>query len=64
MLEKPGLSGLIMNVAGGVGEARAGLIVLFALYAALCGASLVPIIGLGMVVALPACRRHSNTLSR
>ncbi len=52
-----------MNVAGGVGEAIAGLIVLFALYAALCGASLVPIIGLGMVVALPACRRHSNTRS-
>ncbi|MSY98409.1 MAG: MFS transporter [Actinobacteria bacterium] len=58
-----GLSDLIMNVAGGVGGAIAGLIVLFASYAALCGASLVPIIGLGIVVALPACRRHSNTRS-
>ncbi len=58
-----GLSDLIMNVAGGVGGAIAGLIVLFAAYAALCGASLVPIIGLGIVVALPACRRHSNTRS-
>lgn len=58
-----GLSDLIMNVAGGIGGVSAGLIVLFASYAALCGASLVPLIGLGIVVALPACRRHSNTRS-
>ncbi|MSO27976.1 MAG: MFS transporter [Candidatus Nanopelagicales bacterium] len=58
-----GLSDLIMNVAGGVGGAIAGLIVLFASYAALCGASLVPLLGLGVVVASPACRRHSNTRS-
>ncbi len=58
-----GLSDLIMNVAGGIGGVSAGLILLFASYAALCGASLVPIIGLGIVVALPACRRHSNTRS-
>ena len=58
-----GLSDLIMNVAGGIGGVSAGLIVLFASYAALCGASLLPLIGLGIVVALPACRRHSNTRS-
>jgi len=58
-----GLSDLVMNVAGGVGGAIAGVIVLFASYAALCGASLVPLIGLGALVALPACRRHSNTRS-
>ncbi|GDX31278.1 putative MFS-type transporter YdeG [Actinomycetes bacterium] len=58
-----GLSDLIMNVAGGVGGAAAGVIVLFASYGALCGASLVPLIGFGVVVALPACRRHSNTRS-
>ncbi len=58
-----GLADLVMNGVGALGGAVAGVIVLAASYGALCAAALVPIIGLAVAVALPACRRSSNTRS-
>lgn len=58
-----GLSDLVMNGAGAVGGAVAGLVVYFTSYAVLCAVAAVPVLCLLVVVALPACRRHSNTRS-
>ena len=58
-----GLSDLVMNAAGALGGAAAGVIVLVSSYGWLCAAGLVPLVGLSVAVALPACRAHSNTRS-
>ncbi|MFM8351465.1 MAG: MFS transporter [Actinomycetales bacterium] len=58
-----GLADLVMNGVGALGGAVAGVIVLAASYGALCAAALVPIVGLAVAVALPACRQSSNTRS-
>ena len=58
-----GLSDLSMNAAGALGGAVAGVIVLTTSYAVLCGAAILPLVGLAVVLALPACRAHSNTRS-
>jgi predicted MFS family arabinose efflux permease len=54
-----GLSDVVMNAAGAVGGAIAGLIVLASSYGVLCAAALLPLIGLGIWVALPSSRRIS-----
>jgi MFS family permease len=59
-----GLSDLVMNAAGAVGGAVAGLVVYFTSYSVLCAVAMVPVVGLLIAVAIPACRRHSNTRSR
>lgn len=58
-----GLSDLVMNGAGAIGGAAAGIIVAAGSYAALCGAAVVPLVGLTIWLALPACRARSNTRS-
>ncbi|MCF8536687.1 MAG: MFS transporter [Candidatus Nanopelagicales bacterium] len=58
-----GLSDLVMNAAGAVGGAAAGIIVLVSSYGWLCAAGLVPLIGLVALMASPACRTHSNMRS-
>ena len=52
-----------MNAAGAVGGVIAGLVVYAWSYAVLCAVALVPLALLAVVVALPACRVHSNTRS-
>lgn len=54
-----GLSDVVMNAAGAVGGALAGLIVLASSYGILCAAALLPLLGLGIWVALPSSRRTS-----
>ena len=52
-VERPsvqGLSDLVMNVAGAIGGAVAGLIVAFSSYAVLCAVAAVPVLGLGLLV--------------
>ena len=58
-----GLSDLVMNAAGAVGGAAAGIIVLVSSYGWLCAAALVPLAGLVALMAVPACRTHSNMRS-
>ncbi|MFY9330779.1 MAG: MFS transporter [Candidatus Nanopelagicales bacterium] len=56
-----GLSDLVMNVAGAVGGAVAGLVVLFSSYAVLCVVAMIPVLGLAVFTA--ACRPRSNKRS-
>ena len=58
-----GLSDLVMNAAGALGGAAAGIIVLVASYGWLCAAALVPLAALVVLLVSPACRGHSNTRS-
>ena len=58
-----GLSDLVMNAAGAIGGAVAGIVVVASSYAVLCATALVPVIALGVIAAIPACRAHSNTRS-
>jgi MFS family permease len=58
-----GLSDLVMNAAGALGGAAAGIIVLVASYGWLCAAALVPLAALVVLLVSPACRAHSNTRS-
>ncbi len=58
-----GLSDLVMNGAGAVGGAAAGVIVLVSSYGWLCAAAFVPLGALAIMTALPACRAHSNMRS-
>ncbi len=58
-----GLSDLVMNAAGALGGAAAGIIVLMASYGWLCAAALVPLAALVVLLVSPACRGHSNTRS-
>ena len=51
-----GLSDLVMNLAGAVGGAIAGIIVLTSSYTVLCFAALIPVLVLG-ALAVPALRR-------
>lgn len=56
-----GLSDLVMNAAGALGGALAGLIVWLSSYAVLSLVSIVPVIALALLI--PACRHRSNTRS-
>ena len=56
-----GLSDLVMNTAGALGGAIAGLIVWTSSYAVLCAVVVIPVLGLAAMV--PACRRESNACS-
>lgn len=56
-----GLSDLVMNAAGAVGGALAGVIVWLSSYAVLSLLSIVPVIALAILI--PACRPRSNTRS-
>jgi len=56
-----GLSDLVMNVAGAVGGAAAGLIVWLSSYSVLCIAAAIPVIGLAIFAT--ACRPQSNKRS-
>jgi MFS family permease len=58
-----GLSDLVMNAAGAVGGAAAGIIVLVSSYGWLCAAALIPLAGLVALMVVPACRTHSNMRS-
>jgi hypothetical protein len=58
-----GLSDLVMNGAGAAGGAVAGIVVLVSSYGVLCAVAVVPLVVLGVAVATPACRSHSNTRS-
>ena len=58
-----GLSDLVMNAAGAVGGAAAGIIVLVGSYGWLCAAALIPLGVLVAMLATPACRAHSNMRS-
>jgi len=58
-----GLSDLVMNGAGALGGVAAGVIVLVSSYGWLCAAAFVPLAGLTVLLALPACRAHSNMRS-
>jgi MFS family permease len=52
-VERPsvqGLSDLVMNVAGAVGGAVAGLVVAFSSYGVLCAVAAIPVIGLALLV--------------
>lgn len=65
-VERPavqGLSDLTMNAAGAVGGAVAGIVVMASTYGVLCAVAVVPLVGLAVAVAIPACRVHSNTRS-
>ncbi len=58
-----GLSDLTMNAAGALGGAVAGVVMLIGGYGLLCAAAILPLIGLGICVARPACRAYSNARS-
>ncbi len=58
-----GLSDLVMNGAGAIGGAAAGIIVLVSSYGWLCAAAFIPLGVLAVMTALPACRAHSNKRS-
>ena len=52
-VERPsvqGLSDLVMNVAGAIGGAIAGLVVAFSSYGVLCAVAAIPVIGLALLV--------------
>ena len=55
-----GLSDVVMNAAGAVGGALAGLIVVASSYGLLCATALLPLVGLAVWVALPSSRRASS----
>jgi MFS family permease len=55
-----GLSDVVMNAAGAVGGALAGLIVVASSYGVLCAAALLPLAVLAVWVALPSSRRTSS----
>ena len=52
-----------MNGAGAIGGAVAGIVVLVSSYGVLCAVAVIPLVALGVAVATPACRSHSNTRS-
>ena len=52
-----------MNGAGAIGGAIAGVVVVVSSYGVLCAVAVVPLVGLGVALASPACRAHSNTRS-
>lgn len=56
-----GVSDLTMNVAGALGGAAAGVIVLVSSYGVLCAAALMPLAALALII--PACRTRSNMRS-
>ena len=58
-----GLSDLTMNVAGAIGGVIAGLVVWLSSYAVLNAVAAIPVLALGVLTMLPACRRRSNTRS-
>ncbi|MEI6362227.1 MAG: MFS transporter [Actinomycetes bacterium] len=58
-----GLSDLTMNAAGALGGVVAGVVVVTTSYAVLCAVALGPVLALGVIAAIPACRAHSNTRS-
>jgi MFS family permease len=58
-----GLSDLTMNAAGAVGGAAAGLIMMWGGYGWLCAIATLPLCGLAVWLAAPACRRDSNARS-
>jgi MFS family permease len=58
-----GLSDLAMNTAGALGGIVAGIVVFASSYAVLTAVAVLPLVGLGVAVAIPACRVHSNTRS-
>lgn len=58
-----GLSDLTMNVAGAVGGVIAGVVVWLSSYAVLNAVAAIPVLALGVMTMLPACRRRSNTRS-
>ena len=58
-----GLSGRVRNGAGAMGGAVAGVVGLVSSYGVLCAVAVVPLVALGVAVATPACRSHSNTRS-
>ena len=58
-----GLSDLTMKAAGALGGAVAGVVMLIGGYGLLCAAAILPLIGLGICVARPACRVYSNARS-
>ena len=65
-VERPsvqGLSDLVMNAAGAVGGAVAGLIVAFSSYAVLCAAAAVPVLGLGLLVLAWGRTKSSSRVS-
>jgi MFS family permease len=65
-VERPavqGLSDLTMNAAGALGGALAAIVVLVWSYGVLCAVAGLPLAGLAVAVAIPACRVHSNTRS-
>jgi MFS family permease len=58
-----GLSDLSMNAAGALGGIAAGFIMWLGGYGWLCALAIIPLIGLGVWVSLPACRIPSNARS-
>ncbi len=58
-----GLSDLSMNAAGALGGIAAGFIMWLGGYGWLCALAIIPLIGLGLWVSLPACRKPSNARS-
>jgi len=58
-----GLSDLVMNVAGAVGGAVAGVIVVEFSYGALCSAAAVPVVVLFALVAMPSMRSSAPAAS-
>jgi len=58
-----GLSDLTMNVAGALGGVVAGVVVWLSSYAVLNAVAAIPVVALAVGVALPACRKRSNTRS-
>ncbi len=58
-----GLSDLTMNAAGAAGGAVAGLIMMWGGYGWLCALATIPLVGLSLWLAAPACRHESNARS-
>ena len=58
-----GFSDLLVNISSAVGGITAGLLILTASFEILCAVALVPLIGITVVISIPACRRHSATSS-
>lgn len=66
-VERPsvqGLSDLVMNGAGAVGGAVAGLVVAFSSYGVLCAVAAVPVIGLAVLVAVLGRTRSVSGVTR
>ena len=66
-VERPsvqGLSDLVMNGAGAVGGAVAGLVVAFSSYGVLCAVAAVPVIGLAVLVAVLGRTRSASGVAR